>query len=94
MLPELLDLVANDTLQRLADTEPLLGCAELGEERFGRCGLHLDPHCHALDVDVGIVVDRQTAGESLPELDRAEGGGKGEEFGDVSEVAEGLGVSG
>ena len=34
------------------------------------------------------------SGEGLPELDRAEGGGKGEELGGVREVEEGLGVSG
>ncbi len=93
MLTELLDLVADDPLERLAYGEPLLGPSELGERRLGRRSLHFDPDCHAIDVNIRIVVDGETTGKRFAQLDCAEGGGKGEQLGDVCEVAQGLGMS-
>lgn len=43
---------------------------------------------------VRFVVDGEAARERLAELDRTECGGECEEFGDVGEVAQGLGVTG
>lgn len=41
----------------------------------------------AIDGCVSFVVDGEATGECFAELDSAESGGEGEEFGDVCEVA-------
>lgn len=48
----------------------------------------------AMDCCVRFIVDGEAARKRFAELDSTECGGEGEEFGDVCEVAQGLGGSG
>lgn len=94
MLAKFLDLVAHDEFECVSRGESS-ALRFLGEEEQrlrGDC-LHFYANADGIDGEGCFIVDTETAGEGLTELDGAKGGGEGEEVGGVCEVAEGLGVA-
>jgi hypothetical protein len=94
MLTEFLDLVVDDNFERVSGGESS-ALRFLGEEKqsFRSDGLHFYANADGIDGEGRFIVDAETAGKGLAELDGAKGRGEGEEVGGVCEVAEGLWVA-
>lgn len=93
MLAEFLDLAAHDDFKCVSGWESS-ALRFWGEEKqgFRRDCLHFYANADGIDGEGRLIVDAETTGEGLAELDRAKGRGECEEVRGMGEVAEGLWV--